>query len=194
VFFPGYGWIDFDPTGGSRASLAPLPTGAVQGSPSPRASSNFPRATLPEPTFRDINEPGGSVDSDRRPPIGPFIVAAVLLAVIVGALALVAWRRGPRGPVSADGAYGMVTRFASRFGFAPRPNQTVYEYANALAEILPDARPQLELVAQSKVEVAYGGRRLGVDRIMALRDAQRRLRTSLLRLALHRKQRPKRRR
>jgi transglutaminase-like putative cysteine protease len=33
VFFPGYGWIDFDPTGGSRASLAPLPTGAVQGSP-----------------------------------------------------------------------------------------------------------------------------------------------------------------
>ena len=28
VYFPGFGWIDFDPTGGSVAALAPLPVGA----------------------------------------------------------------------------------------------------------------------------------------------------------------------
>ena len=92
--------------------------------------------------------------------------------------------------VTADSAYGMVTRLAARFGFAPRPNQTVYEYAGALAEVLPDARPELETVARAKVEVAYGGRHLGADRLGALRDAQRRLRTSLLRLALRRDRRP----
>ena len=78
--------------------------------------------------------------------------------------------------MTADSAYGMVTRMAARFGFGPRPNQTVYEYAGVLADILPDARPHLETVASAKVEVAYGGRRLGGDRIVSLREAQRRLR------------------
>lgn len=27
VYFPGYGWIDFDPTGGGRSAIAPLPSG-----------------------------------------------------------------------------------------------------------------------------------------------------------------------
>ena len=49
------------------------------------------------------------------------------------------WRRGPRGQTSPDRAYGSVTRLAARLGFGPRPNQTVYEYAGALAEVLPEA-------------------------------------------------------
>ncbi len=113
---------------------------------------------------------------------GPLIVVALLLLAVVGAIAFVTWRRGPRGPVTADGAYGMVTRMASRLGFAPRPEQTVYEYAGVLAELIPDARPELHTVATAKVETAYGGRKLGVDRMQSLREAQRRLRTSLLRL------------
>jgi hypothetical protein len=117
---------------------------------------------------------------------GPLIAVALLLFVVVGALAAVAWRRGPRGPVTPDGAYGMVTGLASRLGFAPRPNQTVFEYAGSLAELLPAARPELETVAQAKVEVAYGGRSLGADRLAGLKEAQRRLRTALLRLALRR--------
>jgi Transglutaminase-like superfamily len=35
VYFPGFGWIDFDPTGGSVAALAPLPEDAVQPSAGP---------------------------------------------------------------------------------------------------------------------------------------------------------------
>lgn len=191
VYFPGSGWIDFDPTGGSRAALAPLPSGRPEAAPSAGASTNAGRTRPPESIPIDREEPTGSggITGGGRGPVGPLIVMTLLLAVIVGALALVAWRRGPRGPVTADGAYGMVTRLASRFGFGPRPNQTVYEYAGTLAEILPSARPELETVARAKVEVAYGGRHLGADRINSLREAQRRLRMSLLRLALRRDRR-----
>ena len=35
VYFPGYGWIDFDPTGGQVAALAPLPTGPPSRAPTP---------------------------------------------------------------------------------------------------------------------------------------------------------------
>ena len=196
MYFPGHGWIDFDPTGGGVPALAPLPSGPVEASPSAGASSSASRGPVADATFRDIDEPGGvagGTTGGTGGPIGPMIVVAVLLGTIMGALMLAVWRRGPRGPVTADGAYGMVTRFASRFGFAPRPEQTVYEYAGALAEVLPDARPQLELVARSKVEVAYGGRQLEDDRLAALRDAQRRLRTSLLGLVFRRDRLPKRR-
>ena len=115
-----------------------------------------------------------------------LIAVAGMVALVIGAIALAVWRRGPRGPVSADGAYGMVTRMAGRFGFAPRPEQTVYEYAGALAEILPNARPELETVAQARVETVYGGRTLPGDRLTSLAEAQRRLRTSLLRLLFRR--------
>ena len=82
---------------------------------------------------------------------------------------------------------------ASRFGFGPRPAQTVYEYAGSLGEILPDARPELETVARAKVEAVYAHQVLGDERIASLKAAQRRLRVSLLKLAFHRKERRKRR-
>ena len=85
---------------------------------------------------------------------GPLIVVALLLlAVVVGAIAFAAWRRVRAVRSRADGAYGMVTRLAARLGFGPRPEQTVYEYAGALGELLPDARPELQTVATAKVEV-----------------------------------------
>ena len=194
VYFPGYGWVDFDPTGGGVAQLSggDLPDGLVQPSASPGPSSSVPRATRPsESDPRNLNEPagGGAGTINGGGSAGPMIAVALLLAIIVAAFALVAWRRGPRGPVSADGAYGMVIRLASRLGFAPRPNQTVYEYSSALADVLPGARPELETVARAKVEVAYGARDLGDDRLKGLHDAQRRLRVGLLRLLLRRSRR-----
>src|SRR5207344_2219932 len=89
-------------------------------------------------------------------PAGPLIAVAALLAVIVAALAFVAWQRGPRNGTTADHAYRTVTRLASRFGYGPRPTQTVYEFSGSLGEVLPIARPQLEMVAHAKVETSYG--------------------------------------
>ena len=59
---------------------------------------------------------------------------AVLLAVVVGTLAFAAWLRGPRGDVTPDAAWSSMSRAAGRFGFGPRPTQTVYEYATALGD------------------------------------------------------------
>ncbi len=122
------------------------------------------------------------------------MVVGLLLAVAMGALAFVAWQRGPRKPVEPDAAWRGVVGLARRFGFAPRPNQTVYEYSAALGEVLPNARPDLQTVARAKVEVAYGRRQLPDERMRAIRDAQRRLRVALLGLLFRRRDRPGRRR
>jgi hypothetical protein len=119
-----------------------------------------------------------------------LIAIALLLIAAVGAVAAVAYRRGPRRPVGPDDAYRSIARLAARFGFAPRPTQTVYEFAGALGDELPMARPELQTVARAKVEVAYGGHVLGEDRLASLREAHRRLRVQLLRLVLRRRRRP----
>jgi hypothetical protein len=197
AYFPGYGWIDFDPTGGpvdTRPQLAPIPSGApvASGSAKPSgAASQIPER--PDPSDRAQGGPGGSITrTPGGPPAGLFIGIAILLAVVVGSVAAVAWRRSPRGPMSPNDIYGSVSRLATRFGFGPRPNQTVYEYAGALADELPMLRPELETVAQAKVEVAYGGRTLADDRLAALRAAHRRLRLQLFRLVPRRRGRKSR--
>jgi transglutaminase-like putative cysteine protease len=194
VYFPGFGWVPFDPTGNNLAQIAPLPSGPPVASSGPRSSSG----PLPLASRKLDVDPGflGSSGSFRPPggALGPLVAMGVLLLGIVGLLAFVTWRRGPRGATSPDGAYGSVTRIASRFGFGPRPTQTVYEFTGALGDVLPTVRPELETVARAKVESVYAREILGEERIAGLRAAQRRLRVSLLRLAFHRKERPRRRR
>ncbi len=110
----------------------------------------------------------------------------MLLIVLVGALAVAAWLRGPRAELSPDAAWGALARFAGRLGFAPRPTQTVYEYTASLGDLVPVARPDLKVVADAKVETDYARLELGGDRLRDVQAATRRLRLSLLRLVLRR--------
>ena len=122
-------------------------------------------------------------------PNAPLAIAGLLLAIVVVSAGLLAYRRGRSRAVTPEGVYGSVARLATRVGFGPRPNETVYEFTGALAQAMPVARPDLTTVANAKVEVAYGRQTLGSDRLHALRDAQRRIRVQLLRLFVRRQHR-----
>jgi transglutaminase-like putative cysteine protease len=192
VYFPGYGWVEFDPTSTEVAQLTALPSGPPAASAKPRPSVSFgPRASVAPRNERDTG-PAGSVSGAGKSNLGPFIAVGFLLIIVVVLVAFLAWRRGPRGPTSAEGAYGTVTRIASRLGFAPRPAETVYEYATSLGQVLPDLRPELQIVARAKVETTYARHLMSEERLAGLKAAQRRLRVSLLRLAFRRKERRRR--
>lgn len=190
VLFPGYGWVDFDPTGGGVGQPVTIPSGA-------------PATATPRPSFNLVtNRPGDSGDDEpgRRSPApvvpgstdpsnrsgGPFIIIAILLAIGGAALATVAWRRGPR-PMHPDQAWGSVAGWARRLGLGPRPSQTVFEFAGTLGDAVPTVRPELSTVARAKVEIAYGRRQLDPGRLRLVAEAHRRLRFGLLRLALRRR-------
>ena len=187
AWFPGYGWVDFDPTAGVGQPQTidpgpPIPTATP-------APSGAPGAT-PGPTRRDgRDEPAGPTGGGPvagRPGIGPIIVV-IIPAVVALFVVLVLWlRRRLARPVQAEIVYRTVARMAGRLGHPRRPTQTVYEYLGSLSDAVPTARPELQLVAHSTVETAYGRRRLSPDRLAALGEAQRRLRVALLRLAFRR--------
>ena len=193
VYFPDYGWYPFDPTAPGGIQPAQLPLGPIV-SPKPSASAR-PRASGDSGADRTIR-PGAGAGSTTTPrPGGPspagLIVVAALLLIAVSGLAFLAYRRGPRGPTHPETAWRGVVGLASRFGWAPRANQTPYEYAGALSEVIPVARPDLYTVATARVEVVYGRHSLDADRLARVRQAQRRLRVTLLRLIVRRPTRPR---
>ena len=91
VYFPEYGWVEFDPTGGGLAQAEPLPTGepVPSAAPGPSGSGGLdpstPSSMSPTPGSGD----GSSVN--RQPNVG-LIVVALLLLIAVGTLAIVVWR------------------------------------------------------------------------------------------------------
>lgn len=192
VYFPGVGWIEFDPTGGGVGAIQAIPSGSpIAATPRPSgAGSTFRNNTNPPATAR----PGGGTTSSSTG-IGPFIAIALILLIGVGALAFAAIRRTPNRPMHPDKAWGSLARLAGRFGLGPRPSQTVYEYAGALGDAVPAARIELTTIARAKVEVAYGKRDLGSDRLRNVAIAYQRLRFALLGVILRRgfRRRPKRR-
>ena len=197
VWFPGHGWVLFDPTGGGVAEAVPLPSGRPVASAPPTASPSFASGIPideqgPDRPRSFTTGAGAGPTSGRGPGAGPIIGVALVVVAIAIALAFLVWRRGPRGPTTPEGVYSGVARLAARFGFGPRPTQTAYEYAASLGDVLPTIRPELQTVAAAKVEVAYGRRTLGDERIQALRESYRRLRVALLRLLFRRRGRARR--
>ena len=182
VFFPKYGWIPFDPTGGSIGQPTVLPPGNSSGaSPSPISNASPSANALGRPTPRPDSNAGAESSGGGGVP-GWLLVPSTIGGV--GALALcLLWLRRPRRLERPDTVYQNLVKLASRLGHKPKPTQTVYEYTGMLAEIVPRARDSLGVVATAAVEVTYGRRQLGTERLVSLSAAAHAVRQSLLRLA-----------
>ncbi len=197
VYFPGYGWVTFDPTPGNSENLN-RPTELEAGPPvaTPRPAGLVP----PTPFF--IDEEG--ILGPDRPGQLPLVpgggeggtnnLAALMVAIVIGlaAIGLFVLARLRRLPATEpELAYRSVARIAARFGHGPRPTQTVYEYADSLGQVVPAVRPELQVVAAAKVETTYGARQLQSDALESLRRAYARVRVGLLRLLWRRPRLPR---
>jgi hypothetical protein len=155
---------------------------AVAESPTPIATLN-PAGTLPAatPANSTASTAGNTTQGSGNPPY--LLLPLVLVLIILFAL-LVFWRRRPRRLEGPDAVYRNVVKLASRLGYKPAPTQTMYEYTGMLADVVPQARDSLGVVAVAAVEVAYGRRQLGSDRLLSLATAHQLVRKSLLKLAV----------
>jgi hypothetical protein len=195
VYFPGVGWVRFDPTpGGELRRFEQRATDFAEGEPLPSAgpfSSEPPvSAASLEPTIAPSPSPGSPPASDAGGGSGPWpfvMTLAGLVALGLLGVVILLSRRLRRLP-DADGglAYSRIVALAARLGYGPRPSQTEYEYAASLSESLPSVRDDLHLVAHARVEQRYGRREVAVERRPALRRAYARIRTALVRLGWRR--------
>jgi hypothetical protein len=192
VYFPGYGWISFDPTPAAQADIGQAPTKFVVGSPVPlQPTPSLARvvggADATDPHRAIAQLPAGTTSSGDP---GVALLAVGVIGLLALLLAFGVWRSRRRSGVLSrsepDAVYRGLVGFASRLGYGQLPTQTAYEYAGALGDLVPAAREELQLVARAKVEVTYGRRAMAGDRLVALHAAYRRLRVRLLRLVFRR--------
>ena len=185
VYFPTYGWIPFDPTGGGVGKPTELVAGsAVVATPTPLLSAGPTGSSEATDSSETAATTTGeaSTSGDGGGPL--VLVPAALVLVLLFGLLLIPWRRRSVRGDDPGAVYRSVVGLASRLGYRPTPTQTIFEYTDMLAEAMPAARESLAVVALAQVEVTYGKRHLSTERLAFLAAAHRTVRNSLLGLAL----------
>jgi hypothetical protein len=163
VYFPLYGWIEFEPTP-SQAPIFRVDSEAIGGGSPGGDSDPLGDGSAIDRGDRDLQNDNAP---DEGQGFGSGVVQAVQnfdprpLAALIGALLLLlllAFARFQlrfRGQPSVDSAWGKARLLASYAGFAADPSQTAYEYATMLGEAVPDAKSPIQDIAEARVHDRY---------------------------------------
>jgi len=163
VYFPLYGWVEFEPTP-SQAPIFRVDSEAIGGG-SPGGGEENPDGTSA------IDRGDRDLEADNAPEEGQGFGSGVVQAVqnfdprpvaaLFGALMLLlllAFARFQlrfRGQPSVDSAWGKARLLASYAGYPVDPSQTTYEYATMLGEAVPDAKSPIQDIAEARVHDRY---------------------------------------
>lgn len=195
AYFPGYGWINFDPTPGYSTNSTP----ASQATPPP-ASTPKPKQTVGSvPTAKKgtahVQSPTNPTGNHGGTPNGGagqtllvvLTLGALLLSFIIFLLAL--WLRWWRSlyPESTfiAGMYWRMCRVAGWVGLEPQQSQTPYEYSGMLSQHVPRHAGPLQRLTDLFVRERYAGQRGLSPHVLdemgeQVRPALRKTMTSLL--------------
>jgi transglutaminase-like putative cysteine protease len=167
VFFPGYGWIPFEPT----------PVHVVI----TRGEFGFP------PQDADgIDDPAVEPDSkETDTPWNVRLLAIPLGLALFGAIVWLGWRR-LLGQVSEPRvAYARIGHLAALSGVGPKENFTPQEYGRRLAAAVPKMSAALDEIVDTYVRVSYSKHDLNSEDRSNIARAWPEVRNHLLRRALH---------
>ena len=207
VFFPDYGWVDFDPTPvvtdeafsdiqGRRLGEqreAPVDSDVTEENSDPRLGG--PSASLDNPDLPlDMEESQASeqTSSGGSSSIVWIVVLAVLGAVVVsGVGGRLVWEWSLRGLSPTERSWASLHLLSRWAGLAGSPSETPTEFGESLGENL-SASADAERLAQNYVHVRYGRGVLEVQEITRMRQSYRLLRGRLWRRILRSVMRPRR--
>jgi hypothetical protein len=188
VYFPGYGWIDFEPTPGRQ----PPPRGPL---PEAGAGSEGDEGTgigeedffLADDVF--LAEAAAGLAGGEGQGLRRWSRPVVLGLGLLGLLALVLWLTYRSVFVSPRGVEGVFRRLAwlGRVAGAPlEAHHTPREFAQRLGRLAPEVEGEVAFIAEAYARVRYGRRPLAPQEVERLRRAWRRARQALWRKVLRR--------
>ncbi len=166
VFFPGYGWIEFEPTASELEIVREHreeDTGLAGPTPEPTSDPFLDRA---EPFDPEAFGPGASPDVANAG--GPFSglsgwwigLGAMLLVVALAAVFLLRpspqrRRRALLDPQFTVKMYGRLMQWARRFRLPLLSSQTPNEQAALLIRAVPEGRPAIQSITELYVQDLY---------------------------------------
>ena len=192
VYFPNYGWIDFEPTPKWPVSQR---VGAADADS--EADLSFLGDSIEE--FRDAEDIFEALDPVESAEASAGEVAAFRfgkLAVLVGAalggvaslwfVLYTVWNRGLAGATSGERAYTKMSRLGALAGVRRRGYQTPLEYGEVLGGVIPSIASTSRRIGWAFAGDRYGGRGPVEEDQEGLEQAWRSIRGSLVARALRR--------
>jgi transglutaminase-like putative cysteine protease len=201
VYFPEYGWIEFEPT--PSQGVIYRPSTDADPSLSPTAGIPLPDEALGQhPTDRAVTDGpddpvapanGGLAGLLGLGGNGGGAVGGGLLLLVggVGLFWLVRRRQVERSlaaglvTTSAAAYYERLLRFAWWIGLRPRPSETPFEFADDVGHELPGSRTYVKSIANAYVNERFGRRKLEVADQRHLDVAWREVRRRIMRRMSH---------
>ena len=191
VYFPEFGWIDFEPTPAwpdpNRQIGRPASGGqAVEAIDAPdQELAEFQGFAFPAQlaaiglgTEGGFEGGGGGIDV-LRVVVLPIIAVIVALLVLVAALQIL-WNLALRGLALEQQVYAKMARLGRLAGVGRSASQTPREYAHSLAAALPGVAGDAALVATGYSAVTYGAPAQASVDDLSLREAWKRVRGAML--------------
>ena len=173
VYFPGYGWIPFEPT--PDPNYPALARGDAAASHAP-VTNPVPAPLVPNPPARNQHQPSSSPIPAALAVTAVLVLAAALLVLVVARVAL-----GPHLNADLGLAWRRLGLIGRRLGVLRRESDTPLEYSRRLAGRLPDLGPELLLLGAAYSRNQYGAGNGRTDQQGEL-EAWRAVRSQLLRL------------
>lgn len=180
VFFPGYGWIEFNPSPNwptvPRAfSSTPNPNNFEDEDDFDFGMEDFDDESMGDPGAMDIPADGAGIPQ--------FLL--ILGAVVAGGAGLFGllrfeWLRGLARLTFAAQTYEKMCRLALLARLSPRQSGTPWEYARALSARVPEAAPSIRTITGGYTRSVYGNQEMGTDERQGLDRAWREVRGRLL--------------
>ena len=192
VYFPNYGWIDFEPTATLPVRERRLFSGTDSGSAS--ESSVGPGGPLESvDKFELLEEMLGLLDSDggeTSVPTGSgsrstvliiaVAIAAGAIAIAAGLISRVFLSMGLSRATPVERAYTKMSRLGAVAGIARRQHQTPAEYAGDIGSAIPGIASAAQRISWAFARDRYGGSRLPAEEQKALNEAWQHIRGMLL--------------
>jgi transglutaminase-like putative cysteine protease len=187
VFFPRYGWINFEPSSLRALPFRPtdenaIPIDAIAG----EFGGELPDMFLDDPFFD-----GGEYFPSLAPRRDEAWIAALGFLGVLLALAglaywglLVLFRRGLRDLPWHAQWYGQFRRLAAWGGLGGRPSQTPYEYAAWLEQRFPGSEEVVRPITDVYVQGTYSGQEPGPEALATASAAWDQVRGPLSRRVL----------
>ncbi len=176
VFFPGIGWVPFEPTPIYDLRPRGLPGAGFNiteilesiGELGPDAGTEVSELLQREEEQEERNDLGGPLPGGQGTralpslhfgtPLGAGgVFFAVFMAIGVVLMRLL-WIRQYGEFSTPEMAYNRIRRLVVYLGIPCPPSQTPYEFAEQLSELLPDSREDVYLICRTFVEKRYGRR------------------------------------
>lgn len=196
VYFPDYGWIQFEPTAIIQEIVRPEGEDGAGGENEPfvvedpdqpvlDGETELPERDLegflePDDPFGDggLTDGGGFLGSNTVPFVG-----GLFLIVVAAVLMLFAGRYNRGVESSVERSYSRLVQWGHWVGVDIRPNFTPYESADVLVAAVPEGEKSIRVLIEEFVQRQFSGREQGLS-VFAPRNEWKQLRPILLKQSL----------